>query len=142
MDTAKIRGLAELMRETGLTKLRLEEQDTRLTLEMHKHPPTEFSGFPSAPEQPENRAAAEQILEPGVSVVRAPMVGVFYAAASPGEKVFAAVGDSVKKGDVLCIIEAMKLMNEIVAEQDGAIIEVCVGNGQVVEFGQPLFKMR
>ena len=68
-------------------------------------------------------------------------MGVFYAAASPDGRPFVEVGDKVKKGDTLCIIEAMKLMNEIPAETDGIVEEICVENGQVVEFGQPLFRI-
>ena len=64
---------------------------------------------------------------------------MFYAAPSPNDAAFVAIGDTVKKGDVLCIVEAMKLMNEIIAEEDGVIAEICVENGQVVEYGQPLF---
>ncbi len=71
--------------------------------------------------------------------VASPMVGVFYAAPSPDSDPYVSVGTRVKKGDVLCLIEAMKLMNEVTAEQSGEIAEVCVENGQVVEFGQPLF---
>ncbi len=70
-----------------------------------------------------------------------PMIGVFYAAASPTAAPFVTVGSKVKKGDVICIIEAMKLMNEITAEHDGTIVEVCVKNGDLVEFGQELFKI-
>ncbi|MBR4944151.1 MAG: acetyl-CoA carboxylase biotin carboxyl carrier protein [Peptococcaceae bacterium] len=89
-----------------------------------------MSAEPAKPvkvEQPEGRA------------VTCPLVGVFYAAPSPNDAPFVSVGSTVKKGDVLCIVEAMKLMNEITAEQDGTITEICVENGQVVEFGQPLF---
>ena len=70
------------------------------------------------------------------------MVGVFYAAASPDEEPFVSVGDKVKKGDVLCIIEAMKLMNEITADSDGEIVQVCAENEQVVEYGQTLFVIK
>lgn len=73
------------------------------------------------------------------NAVKCPLVGVFYAAPSPDDEAFVSVGTQVKKGDVLCIVEAMKLMNEIVAERDGAISEICVENGEVVEYGQPLF---
>ena len=78
----------------------------------------------------------------GLFTVTAPKVGVFYTSSSPDAKRFVTLGDRVKKGDVLCIIEAMKLMNEITAEQDGTIVELCVGNGQVVEYGHPLFRMK
>ena len=70
-----------------------------------------------------------------------PTVGVFYAAASPDSAPFVEVGARVRKGDTLCIIEAMKLMNEIPAETDGTVVEICVGNGQVVEYNQPLFRI-
>ena len=74
-------------------------------------------------------------------MVLSPMVGVFYASPSPSDPPFVTVGSKVKKGDVLCIIEAMKLMNEITAEEDGEIIDICAANGSVVEYGQILFKL-
>ena len=73
--------------------------------------------------------------------VKSPMVGVFYAAPAPDAKPYVQVGDKVKKGDVLCIIEAMKLMNEIQADADGEIADICVQNGDLVEYGQTLFKI-
>jgi len=73
--------------------------------------------------------------------VKSPMVGVFYASSSPDAAPFVHIGDTIQKGDVLCILEAMKLMNEIHAEQDGKIIDICVKNGDLVEFGQTIFKL-
>ena len=73
--------------------------------------------------------------------VKSPMVGVFYAALSPDAAPFVKVGDRVKKGDVICIIEAMKLMNEITADEDGEVVDICVQNGEVVEYGQTLVKL-
>lgn len=75
-------------------------------------------------------------------VITSPMVGVFYAAPSPDSEPYVTVGSTVKKGDVLCLIEAMKLMNEIQSEQSGEIVKICVENGQVVEYGQPLFMVK
>ncbi len=75
------------------------------------------------------------------ALVLSPTVGVFYAAPSPESQPFVEVGSKVQKGDTLCIIEAMKLMNEIPSEVDGTVVEVCVGNGQVVEYNQPLFRI-
>ena len=75
-------------------------------------------------------------------IVKAPLVGVFYSAPSPEEKPYVQVGDSVKEGQVLCLIEAMKLMNEVTAEKNGIITDICVENGQVVEYGQPLFMIK
>ena len=74
--------------------------------------------------------------------VTSPMVGVFYAAPAPDKEPYVSVGSKVNKGDVLCLIEAMKLMNEVTAEKSGEIVEVCVENGQVVEYGQPLFMIK
>jgi len=73
--------------------------------------------------------------------IKSPLVGVYYAAPSPDAETFVSIGSKVKKGDVLCIIETMKLMNEITAEQDGEIVDICIKNGDIAEFGQVLFKM-
>lgn len=82
-----------------------------------------------------------QALQESGRVIKSPMVGVFYSAPSPDSAPFVSAGSAVKKGDVICIIEAMKLMNEISAEEDGILSEVLVSNGQIVEFGQPLFRI-
>ena len=75
-------------------------------------------------------------------IITSPMVGVFYAAPSPNDDPYVSVGSNVKQGDVLCLIEAMKLMNEVQAEQNGEIVKICAENGQVVEYGQPLFVIK
>ena len=132
MDEANIRKYAKLMRELDLTGLEITEGSTVVRLER--------GASPAAPAQviplPEKKAE-----EPKGEVIRSPMVGVFYAAPAENAAPYVAVGDRVKQGDTLCIIEAMKLMNEITAERDGVIAEVCAGNGQVVEYGTPLFRL-
>lgn len=138
MEISKIRELASLMNEMGLGRLKLEEDDCKVELE-------KSAALQTCIQSSQSDTAGvmdEPSMGDGVFTVRSPMVGVFYAAPSPDEKVYAVVGDTVKKGDILCIIEAMKLMNDITADRDGEIIEVCVGNGQVVEYDQPLFRMR
>ena len=149
MDVKTIESLARLMKETGLTSLKLSEGETSLKLErlpmggiaLAEAPAAagaQALGVPApAPDAPAAPAAAAQ----EGTLVLSPTVGVFYAAASPDSKPFVEVGDQVKKGDTLCIIEAMKLMNEIPAEVDGTVAEICVGNGQVVEYNQPLFRI-
>ena len=100
------------------------------------------AAVPAVPATAPVPAAAEAAPQPAVPAgkpVTSPMVGTFYRSPSPEAKPFVQVGDTVKKGDTLCIIEAMKLLNEIEAEEDGVIKEVLVENGQPVEFGQPLF---
>jgi acetyl-CoA carboxylase biotin carboxyl carrier protein len=97
---------------------------------------------PAAP-QPAGEGASRPAAEsPGTQVVKSPIVGTFYRSSAPGSKVFVEVGDRVKKGQVLCIVEAMKLMNEIESDADGEILEILVANGQPVEYGEPLFKIR
>ena len=148
MDVKKIESLARLMQETGLTGLELVEDGQQLRLERQ----VEVVAAPVAaavPAAPVPATGAEALgvthEEPAPvkegTLVLAPTVGVFYSAPSPDARPFVEVGDQVKKGDTLCIIEAMKLMNEIPAELDGTVAEICVGNGQVVEFNQPLFRI-
>lgn len=148
MDVKKIESLARLMQETGLTGLELVEDGQQLRLERQ----VEVVAAPVAaavPAAPVPATGAEALgvahEEPAPvkegTLVLAPTVGVFYSAPGPDARPFVEVGDQVKKGDTLCIIEAMKLMNEIPAELDGTVAEICVGNGQVVEFNQPLFRI-
>ena len=147
MDVKKIESLARLMQETGLTGLELVEDGQQLRLERQ----VEVVAAPVAAAAPAAPAAvgaealgvtheAPQPAKEG-TLVLSPTVGVFYSAPSPDARPFVEVGDQVKKGDVLCIIEAMKLMNEIVADRDGEVADVCVRTGEVVEYGQTLFKL-
>lgn len=134
MKIEELRELAGLMEECGISELEVTEDGRTVKLK-REEPVYQQAGGPS--EEKKNPLA-----EPGRkdgSEVAAPLVGVFYAAPSPDAKPFVTVGSKVSRGDVLCIVEAMKLMNEITAERDGIILEVCAENGQVVEFGQPLF---
>lgn len=148
MDVKAIESLARLMKENGLTSLELTEDGVSLKLERKK--PGAAAPVPAA-EAPAAPVAAPSSLFPPApagdvtgkegTLVLSPTVGVFYSASTPDGKPFVEVGDQVKKGDTLCIIEAMKLMNEIPAEVSGSIAEICVGNGQVVEYNQPLFRI-
>ncbi len=144
MDYTDIEKLAKLMKATGLTALEWNEEGRSLKLAMDAPAPG-ARPVRANPKGAEAETAAE--LAPAVppkaegTIFKAPMVGTLYLAPSPEAKPYVSAGDSVKKGDVLCIIEAMKLMNEITAEQDGVIEEVLAANGQLVEFGQPLFRL-
>ena len=137
MNESDIRTYANLMSELGLTGLEVTENDRVVRLERNPAPQT------AAPVQtvqvgdvPQS-AANEDLIE-----ISSPMVGVFYAAPAEDADPYVQVGDRVKKGQTLCIVEAMKLMNEIVAETDGQIVEICAQNGQVVDFGCPLFRIK
>ena len=150
MNIEDMKALAEILTQNALTaievsdgdyKIRLEKTGTapRAAAEERSHEPAPAGLLPAV----DNRAATEAGMVDfnHMKQVQSPMVGVFYAAPKPGEKPFVSVGDRVKKGTVLCIIEAMKLMNEIISEVDGEIADICVEDGQVVEFSQTLFKI-
>jgi len=146
MDLRKLKTLIDLVQNSGISELEISEGDERIRIAKHPAatatqvvmpatlPMAALGGENGAPE-PLPPAAAE----PEGHLVKAPMVGTFYRSGSPGAPPFVDVGQSVKEGDTLCIIEAMKLMNEIEADASGVIKAVLVENGQPVEYGQPLF---
>ena len=154
MDKKKLREIISVFRESGLAKMEVSETTAEETfsLKLESAAAAQPAAMPvpavqyvqAAPGLP----AEEQKAEPGeikdydkYRNVKSPMVGIFYAAPSPDAEPFVKVGSKVKKGDTLCIIEAMKLMNDVVAEEDGEIVEICAENGSLVEFGQTLFKI-
>ena len=148
MKIDEIKELIQALEASSLTSLEISQGETSVKLEKNYMQPSAI--LQAAPaEQPVVMANTASVVSseaaPAVqkkgSAVSCPLVGVFYAAPSPNDAPFVAVGDTVKKGDVLCIVEAMKLMNEITAEEDGVITEICAENEQVVEYGQPLFYM-
>jgi acetyl-CoA carboxylase biotin carboxyl carrier protein len=144
MDLRKLKTLIELVESSGIAELEISEGEERVRI---------TRALPAAPQQAAPvPPAATSVIAGGASstpslaapaeaeghVVKSPMVGTFYRAASPGAKPFVEIGDAVQVGDPLCIIEAMKLMNEIEADQAGVIKAILVENGQPVEYGQPL----
>ena len=139
MNEANIRKYANLMKELGLTGLEITEDNVVVRMERN------VTAAPAAiPVINADAAAAasQPAPEKDYISVRSPMVGVFYAAPAENAEPYVAVGDTVKSGQTLCIIEAMKLMNEIPAECDGVISEICVQNGQAVDYGCELFRVR
>ena len=144
MDLRKLKTLIELVENSGIAELEIEEGEERVritrALPAAPQPPMAPAAplatvAVAAPATPEVAAAPA---EPAAHVVKSPMVGTFYRSASPGSKSFVEIGTTVQVGDPLCIIEAMKLMNEIESDRAGVVKEVLVENGQPVEFGQPL----
>ena len=153
MDLRKLKKLIDLVQESGIAELEITEGEEKVKIVKGRgeSPPSAAAplGAPAAPAQ----QAFAETLKPALTpipaaepeagqeghVVKAPMVGTFYRAASPDAKPFAEVGQTVKKGETVCIIEAMKLMNEIETDVAGVIKAVLVENGQPVEYGQPLF---
>jgi len=151
MDIRKIKKLIELLEESGIAEIEIKEGEEAVRISrmptgaaapMHHHPlasvpmaaPVEM---PKAITAPVEAAAAKP--RPNEHVITAPMVGTFYASPSPGSKAFIEIGDEVKVGQVLCIIEAMKMMNQIEADKAGRVTSIMARNGDPVEFGQPLF---
>jgi len=146
MEHKEIRELAALMKEMGLTSLEYTEGGAAVKLERAASPAAPAASAaasvkPSSGDQETGAEPAAIISTAGDFMVKSPMVGVFYASPSVEKPPYVAVGDKVHAGDVLCIIEAMKIMNEITAERDGVITEICVESKSLVEFGQPLFRI-
>jgi acetyl-CoA carboxylase biotin carboxyl carrier protein len=136
MKDSDIRKYAKLMQELGLTGLEITEDNKTVRLERSV-------SAPAAQVIPAESAAPSADFESAEGVsVKSPIVGLFYAAPAENAEPYVSLGDSVKKGQTLCIVEAMKLMNEIRAEEDGVITKICVTNGQMVEYGTELFRIR
>jgi len=138
MDLRKLRKLIDLVESSGISELEITEGEEKVKISRN-------SGVSYQPQlvqsQPQSIKTEETKISPAVDgdTINSPMVGSFYRAASPDSSPFVDVGATIKKGDVLCIIEAMKLLNEIESEHDGIIKKILVENGQPVEFGEPLF---
>lgn len=164
MDIRKIKKLIELLEESGIAEIEIKEGEEAVRISRMPAGPAAMSppaqawfapGYPgwdpgrgaapmplAAPEASGQGAAAGESAakpKPNEHVITAPMVGTFYASPSPGSKAFVEIGDEVKIGQVLCIIEAMKMMNQIEADRAGRITSIMARNGDPVEFGQPLF---
>ena len=137
IDLVEASGIAELEITEGEEKVRIAKSIAGTPMMMHA-PQMMHAAAPAAVAAPVAAAPAEDALPDG-HIVRSPMVGTFYRAPAPGSKNFAEVGQSVNAGDTVCIIEAMKLLNEIEADQGGVIKAILVENGQPVEYGEPLF---
>ena len=147
MDLRKLKKLIDLVQESGISELEVTEGEEKVRIVKHSLAPQPATYMMSAPPAaqhapvaaPPVAADAAAPAEPEGQVVKAPMVGTFYRSGSPGASAFVEVGQTVKEGDTLCIIEAMKLMNEIESDASGIIKAILVENGQPVEFGQPMF---
>ncbi len=163
MDLRKLKTLIELVQDSGIAELEITEGEERVRIVHGSQRPLVAAAAPLGTPIPAvaavaavaapapaavaaPAAAAAPAIDPGAEalakldghVVKSPMVGTFYRSASPGSKAFVEIGASVKKGDTICIIEAMKLMNEIEADQDGVVKAILIENGQPVEYGEPL----
>jgi acetyl-CoA carboxylase biotin carboxyl carrier protein len=148
MDLRKLKTLIELVESSGIAELEISEGEERVriirspsSMMQHVYAAPQQSMMAAPPAQPAQVTASEPAkpTEPEGHAVKSPMVGSFYRCPSPGAKSFVEIGQSVNAGDTLCIIEAMKLLNEIESDKTGIVKAVLVENGQAVEYGQPLF---
>ncbi len=139
MDLRKLKKLIDLVQESGIAELEITEGEEKVRItSVVASQQTVYAQAPMLAPAPVAETAAESA-QPDGHVVKSPMVGTFYRTPSPGAKSFVEVGQSVKAGDTLCIIEAMKLMNEIEADVSGVVKAILIENGQPVEYGEPLF---
>jgi acetyl-CoA carboxylase biotin carboxyl carrier protein len=144
MNLNKVKEFIQLAKDEGVSSLKYEEKDLKISVELGT-----VAKVISQPQVIESRtssmtsASNEQVSEdPSLHTITSPFVGTFYASPSPGAASFVTSGKKVNKGDTLCILEAMKIMNEIESDISGEVVEVCVENESLVEFGQPLFRIR
>ena len=144
VDLRKLKTLIDLVQQSGISELEITEGEERVRISRGVPTVALQAGAPAQAVTPAPAAAAPPAgaeAEPEGHVIRSPMVGTFYRASAPGAKAFVEVGQEVKSGQTLCIIEAMKLLNEIEADRDGVVKEVLAENGQPVEYGEPLFTL-
>lgn len=157
MDYKQIQELVKLVNKSNIGKLKIEKDNFKITIQQKKEASEKITYNPSQPiiqAQPMTLQAPAQVAEPSAKkaavseseakpentvTIKSPMIGTFYRQAGPGQPVFMSVGDEVKPGDVVCIIEAMKLFNEIESEVSGKIVKVLAEDASPVEFDQPLF---
>ena len=146
MDLRKLKKLIDLVQESGISELEVTEGEEKVRIAKHSTaaPATYYAQVPPAAAAAPAPLAAPAPADvedelPDGHIVKSPMVGTFYRASSPGAEPFVQVGQTVKQGDTLCIIEAMKLLNEIEADASGTIKAILLDNGEPVEFGEPLF---
>lgn len=149
MDLKTIEGLVKIIEESSLTEFTYKDESVKITMSKLDHPPVVVTGA-AAPTAPAAAAPAVPVAEAGDAkeaeeetvFITSPIVGTFYSAAAPDVPAFVRAGDQVKNGQTVCILEAMKMMNEIQAEFDCEIEAVLVSNEQKVEYGQPLFRVK
>ncbi|MFZ4776315.1 MAG: acetyl-CoA carboxylase biotin carboxyl carrier protein [Terrimicrobiaceae bacterium] len=148
MDLKEIRALVDLMKKNGISVFKMEKEGFKITMKTGEaggpvhyvtSAPASSPAGQAAPPAPVDAVAAEV---PAGIEIKSPMVGTFYASPSPESPAFITVGQEVTPDTVVCIIEAMKVMNEIKAEISGTVVEICSENGKPVQFGQPLFRLK
>ena len=149
MDLRKLKTLIDLVSESNVSELEITEAEGKVRIvksaPVGMAAPVAYTMAPAAAPLAAPAAVVPVVVEAAVTaepsghIVKSPMVGTFYRAASPGAKPFVELGDTIKEGETICIIEAMKILNEIEADKSGTVTQILVENGQAVEYGQPLY---
>ena len=154
MDIRKVKKLIEMLEESGIDEIEIHEDKDSVRVSRNRSAPAQVAAIVPARDIQEagqrstavtesaSGSEATESDEPEENLVRSPMVGIFYEAQAPGKPSFVELGQTVKKGDVLCIIEAMKIMNQVESEKAGVVSRIMAANGEPVEYGQPLFIIR
>ena len=156
MDIRKVKKLIEMLEESSIDEIEIHEDKDSVRVSRRQHEPVQVQVPAAVPareiQAPGRHSAANpepapgpdtaEAEEPEENIIRSPMVGIFYEAQAPGKPSFVELGQSVTKGDVLCIIEAMKIMNQVESEKAGVVSRIMATNGEPVEYGQPLFIIR
>ncbi|MCK5431826.1 MAG: acetyl-CoA carboxylase biotin carboxyl carrier protein [Gammaproteobacteria bacterium] len=148
MDIRKVKKLIELLKESGVSEIEVHEGEESVRISSH-HVTSSHQAVAQAPQAPVPQANVVPVaIEAPIPstdeghIVKSPMVGIFYSSSSPDTSPFAEIGQAVEKGDVLCIVEAMKIMNQIEADASGVVSKIFVENGEPIEYGQPLFALK
>ncbi|HXH73336.1 MAG TPA: acetyl-CoA carboxylase biotin carboxyl carrier protein [Bacteriovoracaceae bacterium] len=150
MNLDTLKEIVKVAKDNGVAELKVEGKDYKVSVNfttsaapiVHHQPAHIMSHQIPAATAAVAAASKAALIDAGLHIIKSPFVGTFYGAPSPGKPVYAKVGDKVKVGQPLCVLEAMKIMNEIDADVSGEIVEICVDNESLVEFGQPLFKIK
>ena len=144
MNLDTIKEILKLAKDEGVAELKVEAKDFKVSVSFPSGSPSQIIHQPQPVVQSAPVAAVPKVavVDTTLHVIKSPFVGTFYASPSPGKPVYAKIGDKVKSGQALCVLEAMKIMNEIDSDMNGEIVEICVENESLVEFGQALFKIK
>lgn len=150
MDLKTLNDIVKVAKDQGVAELKVEAKDYKVSVSfmnstapvVHHTPAVQHAQVAPAQSAAPVASKTAAASDAGLHVIKSPFVGTFYSSPGPGKPIYAKVGDKVKVGQALCVLEAMKIMNEIDADKAGEIVEICVDNESLVEYGQPLFKIR
>ena len=143
MDLENIKSFIKLAKSEGVSELKYEQKDLKISVKFSvAETPTAQAYVPSVAPQVQVGGSSEQTSDPSLHEVKSPFVGTFYSKPSPDKQSYVSVGSKISKGQTLCILEAMKIMNEIESDISGEIVEICVDDESLVEFGQVLYRVR